>query len=168
MSTTVEMHIGTKFGPSSALTDKVFLQVIEHAGELSEFAHTHQYAISEFSLKTWERNYIFSCCAILIVDLARIMRSASGETPSSNFFVDHERFDSVTDVTNYILKLAADLLAFYKEYQSKLDDKFYSSALSADAGYLINNICIVPVKLWETDLAPYIESAVAERKFKSL
>lgn len=163
----IEVSIGTKFGSSSALTDKVFLQVIEHAGELSEFVHAHQYAISESSLKIWERNYIFSCCATLIVDLAQIMRSASGETPPSNFFVDHERFDSVTDVTNYVLKLAADLLAFYKEYQSKLDDKFYSAALSADARYLIKNLCIVPVKLWETDLVPYIESAVAERKFKS-
>ena len=155
-----EMHIGANFGSSYAdckLTNKIFLEVIERADELSNATKDLHSESSISDLGSWGQSYILALCSELIIDLARIMESIADRLPSSKLFVDDDKFDSVADASNPIVLQAANLLAYYREHCSDEGDTFYHANLVVEASNMVRQVCMIAAKLGESDLAPYIE-----------
>lgn len=152
---TVEVHIGDRFYASfypigyniSSAARAVWL-----AGGIAQ----SNISIPSTDIHPSEKKYILSNCAVLIVELARISVGMYDERVPSDFCIDPEYYESLTESTSALLSSTTRVLDLVNSVANSRDKGSYQRDIMCEIQNSIRLACMVATKVGETNLEPYI------------
>lgn len=157
MSTTVEMHIGTKFGADdysySFGNVRVAGKASYHASNIAQCSIDN---LPSTDIPASMKKYILMNCANLIISLARISIWVCGEKPRSDFYTDPKYYETFAENSTHLLSNVTNVLELTNKVANSHNGSAYLSDVERETWNAIRLTCMIAAKLGETDLEPYI------------